>query len=141
MPLPLRMSCPTPLRPAKSPSLSEVRPPTLNVADVPVIAARCASVTCEQSLAADTLPTMTSRTSFVRPHTPSVETVCVPSTLPPMLRQGGMLQTAGNPSDIAVIVAPFSRSVFGKVWIPLLSCARSLTSQAKTSLFVPDPRT
>ena len=108
-----------------------------------VIPARCAAVTCEQSSTpdSDNAATIALRTCAVRPHTPSLETVCVPSTLPPMLRQGGMCQTAGNPSDTAVIVAPFSRSVFGKVWIPLLSFARSLTSQAKASLFVPDPRT
>ena len=55
MPLPVRVIPVIPLSPAKSPAAIEVSPVT---SSVPVIPARCASVTCEQSDAAVTAATM-----------------------------------------------------------------------------------
>ena len=47
MPLPSRVSVVIPLSPTKSPAAIEVRPSTVSV---PVTAAKCACVTCEQLL-------------------------------------------------------------------------------------------
>ena len=94
------------LSPARSPAAIEVSP--LN-SSVPVSAVRYAFVTCEQSDAAATAATMASRTWGVRLQMPP-EGVREESTLPPMFRSAARFQTAGSPSETAVIVAPFSRS-------------------------------
>jgi hypothetical protein len=107
MPLPVRVIPVIPLSPAKSPAAIEVSPLTVSV---PVIPARCASVTCEQSDAAVTAATMASRTGGVRSQMPT-DRVSAESTLPPMFRQSGRFQVAGKPYEAVTIVPPFSRSV------------------------------
>ena len=140
MPLPSRVSLVIPLSPAKSPAASEVRPSTMSL---PVTAAKCVSVTCEQLLTllsvAATLPKMTLRTWSVRSQIPP-ENVCEESTLPPMFRSAAMFQTGTTPPELVTIAAPFNRRGSEASSMPSSSFRSAGTVKPKTSFRVPDPR-